>query len=147
MRSGSSSSRRLVQDFASALEAGEGLGDLRADIDHLNNGATRKAIKAVNIIRSPKVKTPAAICRAPMYMTKAPTIPSNIVAERLSRAVPVKVFKTLSSKRCTPLEKTLGLAFLGVIALDDPDAGERFDKRPVTSDRICPRSRKIDAEP
>ena len=96
----------MAQNFARALEAGEGLGDLRADIDHLKQRRDEEGDKAVNIIRSPKVKTPAAICRAPMYMTKAPTIPSNIVAERLSRAVPVKVFKTLSSKRCTPLEKT-----------------------------------------
>ena len=76
--------------------------------------------------KPPSVSVPARIWRVPTYMTTAPTIPSRTVEERLMTLVDVSVFRTLSRRRCTPAAKTLLLALLGVVALDDAHAAQRL---------------------
>ena len=71
-----------------------------------NMGATRNARNAVNIMKPPSVSVPARICRAPMYMTVAPTTPISTVAERLISEMAVRVRITFSSRRSTPPENT-----------------------------------------
>ena len=49
---------------------------------------------------------PARMRLAPRYMMSALTTPKSTVAERLITEVAVSVFKTFSSRRCTPPAKT-----------------------------------------
>ena len=56
--------------------------------------------------RPPSVIWPAMICRAPTYITAAPTTPSSTAVMRLRSDVVVSVVRTLARMRSTPFENT-----------------------------------------
>ena len=53
----------------------------------------------VKAMKSPGVRVPAIIWRAPTYITVPPTTPNSEVADRLIREMAVSDFSTLSSRR------------------------------------------------
>ncbi len=72
-----------------------------------NMGATRKARNIVKLMKPPSVSVPAPIWRAPRNITVAPTRPISTVADRLISEMAVRLFSTLSNRRCTPPANTL----------------------------------------
>jgi len=56
--------------------------------------------------KPPRVSVPARICRAPTYITAAPTRPRRSVEDKPMTDVEVRVFSTFVSRRPTPLPNT-----------------------------------------
>ena len=56
--------------------------------------------------KPPSVSVPARICRAPTYITDAPTSPRSSVEDRPMTEVEVRVFSTFVSRRPTPVPNT-----------------------------------------
>ena len=108
-----------------------------------NTGATRNAKNAVNITKPPRVSAPAMICRAPMYITEAPTTPIRTVEERVSREMEVSVRMTFWSRRSTPPENTRASASSAWYPFTTRTPASDSVNRPVTSAVIFPRSRKM----
>ena len=71
-----------------------------------NIGATRNPSSSVYVKKPPSVSDPARICRAPTYITAAPTTPIRTVDASPITEVAVSVFMTFASSRATPPAKT-----------------------------------------
>ena len=81
----------LAQHFLRAVEAGERLGDLRADADHLEHRRHQERQKRGEREQAAERQRGgvARIWRAPIYITVPPTIPISTVAERLISEIAV----------------------------------------------------------
>jgi hypothetical protein len=69
-------------------------------------GPIRNARNMVKVKNWPRVRVCAIIWRAPRYITSAPSMPIMTVAPKLMKEVEVRLFITLSNRRCTPPETT-----------------------------------------
>ncbi len=117
----------FAQHFLSAVEPGEGFGDLRADADHLEHGRDQEGHEGGEHHEAAEgERVRAMICRAPTYITMAPTKPISTVAERLISEMAVRLRMHVIEQALDAAGEYASLLGLGVIALDDAHAGQRF---------------------
>ena len=97
----------LGHDLAGAIEAGNRLGQLRADIHHLKDRRNHEGEKHVvlEVGRRPSRCWPSTAW-PPSHITSADTKPRTVVDADDSTLVMVSDFITFCSSRSTPAEKT-----------------------------------------
>ncbi len=126
VRAGSESSSLLVEDLGGAVEAGDGFGELRADGNELDDGNSHEGEEHdVGHVAAGGELSRDDTMRAEVHDEGTDDAEDSGRGERHER---------LRSKRGDDVvEKSLGtggedvgLALLGVIALDDADAAEGF---------------------
>ena len=122
----------LAQHFARALQAGERLGQLRADAHHLHHRRDQERQKRDEGHQVAQRSWVAGehLARAHDTITTAPTMPISTVAERLISDMAVSDFEHVIQQPLHAAREDFRLALLGVIALHHAHAAQRFGEPP-----------------
>ena len=118
---------RHLADLADAIEAGERLGHLRADVDA--SWTTGIVISAVNdryMTKSPIVIVPLRIDVPPTSIIAMPIAPMTSAENAVDGRHAGQRLRDVAEQPVRALREDELLALLGRVGLDDADAAERF---------------------